>query len=87
MIPKKIVRLLDRLPSNVQEKFRNLAEDLRDQGPIQREWNNFSNLGTKGAKTKFHCHLSYSYVACWEHEKGTTLIEVYYVGSREGAPY
>ena len=35
----------------------------------------------------FHCHLNYRYVACWTHRQGEIEIEVYYVGSREKAPY
>jgi hypothetical protein len=31
--------------------------------------------------------LTYHYVACWRHEKETIIIEVYYVGSREDAPF
>jgi hypothetical protein len=35
----------------------------------------------------YHCHLAYKWVACWKHEKSTIIIEVYYAGSRENAPY
>ncbi len=82
-ISRKVLRSLERLPERIQDKFRLLAKDLRDAGPIQRSWSNFSALG----EGKFHCHLTYSYVACWQHEKGTIVIEVYYVGSRQDAPY
>ena len=58
-------------------------EFLEPDGPIQKRWNNFSPLG----KEKYHCHLTYSYVACWTCQKGEIEIEVYYVGSREKAPY
>ena len=39
------------------------------------------------SETEYHCHLAYSWVACWRHEKYTITIEVYYAGSRENAPY
>ena len=32
-------------------------------------------------------HLNYRYVACWNYRQGKIEIEVYYVGSREKAPY
>ena len=49
----------------------------------KKDWANYSKIG----KDKYHCHLSYSYVACWNYEKSGITIEVYYVGSRENAPY
>ena len=87
LIPRRILRRLERLPSSIQEKFLLLIEDLRDKVPIQRDWSNFSDLGTEGPKRLFHCHLNYSYVACWKHDKRTIEIEVYYAGSRQGASY
>jgi hypothetical protein len=36
---------------------------------------------------KYHCHLSNKWVACWKNEKDSIIIEVYYAGSRENAPY
>ena len=57
--------------------------DLEADGPEQPVWLNYSKLG----KNKYHCHLSYRWVACWYHEKETLIIEVYYAGSREKAQY
>lgn len=54
-----------------------------DSGPMQPAWPNFSKLGPH----KYHCHLAYSWVACWKFDKGNILIEVYYVGHRKNAPY
>ena len=64
-------------------KFDLLAEDLAEFGPFRANWPNYSKLGGD----KFHCHLNRSYVACWTFEKECITIEVYYVGSRENAPY
>lgn len=50
---------------------------------MQKNWPNYSKLGD----SKYHCHLAYSWVACWSYEKGEIKIEVYYAGSRENAPY
>ena len=82
-IKKRVARRLKKLPRNVQKLLFLLIEDLIADGPIQKSWNNFSPLG----KNQYHCHLTYRYVACWTCQKGEIEIEVYYVGSREKAPY
>jgi hypothetical protein len=82
-IRRNIEKALTRLPLNAQKLFFLLVEDLKADGPIQKSWSNFSAIG----KNKYHCHLNYSYVSCWTWIKGSKEIEVYYVGSREKAPY
>lgn len=82
-IKKKAEKNLGRLPVEVRQLFFLLVENLKESGPIQRDWRNFSKLGGN----EYHCHLNYSHVACWTWEKNTIEIEVYYVGSREKAPY
>ena len=77
-------RRLVKLPKTVQRRFDMLYEVLKHAGPTgAHAWMNFSKLD----KNSYHCHLNRSYVACWRHEKKTITIEVYYVGSREDAPY
>jgi mRNA-degrading endonuclease RelE of RelBE toxin-antitoxin system len=82
-IKKKVLKTIHKLPIKIQKNLATLVEDLAYSGPIQRQWPNFSELG----KGEYHCHLDYSWVACWKHEKNTLVIEVYYAGSRENAPY
>jgi mRNA-degrading endonuclease RelE of RelBE toxin-antitoxin system len=82
-IKKKVVHRLGKLPENVRRLLFLLVTDLQADGPIQRSWQNFSSLG----RDRFHCHLTYRYVACWTSKKDEIVIEVYYVGSREKAPY
>jgi len=82
-IKKKVARGLARLPGDVQKLFFLLVADLQSDGPIQKSWRNFSPLGGD----RYHCHLNYRYVACWTGQKNEIVIEVYYVGSREKAPY
>jgi mRNA-degrading endonuclease RelE of RelBE toxin-antitoxin system len=82
-IKRKIEKKLNTLPILVQKKLGRLVLDLRDKGPEQHGWPNYCKL----SQSEYHCHLGYSWVACWENEKNTILIEVYYVGSREKAPY
>lgn len=83
LIKRKTERGLKKLPKDVGKLLFLLIEDLKADGAIQKSWHNFSPLG----EDKYHCHLNYSYVACWTWQKGTIEIEVYYVGSRESAPY
>jgi mRNA-degrading endonuclease RelE of RelBE toxin-antitoxin system len=82
-IKRKIERGLGKLPSDVKKLFFLLVADLQVEGPIQKSWQNFSPLGDD----RYHCHLNYRYVACWTCRKNEIAIEVYYVGSREKAPY
>ncbi len=37
-----------------------LLEDIAQYGPVQPKYQNFSKIG----KNKYHCHLSYHWVAC-----------------------
>jgi len=84
---KKVEKHIDKLPKKIKQRLFALA-DLEDMGPVRRNWPNYSKLGKpKGGVIKHHCHLDRSWVACWTHEEETILIEVYYVGSRESAPY
>jgi hypothetical protein len=82
-VKKKVARGLETLPERVRQLLFLLVNDLQAEGPIQRRWPNFSSLGGD----RFHCHLTYHYAACWTHIKGEIIIEVYYAGSREKAPY
>ncbi len=83
IIKKKVLKGLPKLPELVQDKFEYLIDNLESSGPVQPSWLNYSKLG----KDEYHCHLTRSWVACWKHQKNTIIIEVYYVGSREKAPY
>jgi len=83
LVKKKVLKTIENIPKHIQKKMVNLVEDLREKGPIRSEWPNYSKLG----ETNYHCHLSRKWVACWFCEKKTFIIEVYYAGSRENAPY
>ncbi len=83
VLKRKVYRGLRKLPLAVQKKLAILANDLKECGPVQPKWQNYSKLSS----TEYHCHLGISWVACWKHQKRTFIIEVYYVGSREKAPY
>ncbi len=83
LVKRKVGRGLSKLPTDIKKLFFLLVADLQTAGPIQKSWRNFSPLGGD----RYHCHLNYRYVACWTCRKREIVIEVYYVGSREKAPY
>lgn len=80
---KKVGKMLRRLPTEIKALYRALLMDLAQSGPVQTSWSNYSKL----ADGSYHCHLNYHYVACWTYENEILTVEVYYVGSRESAPY
>ncbi|MCL2790911.1 MAG: hypothetical protein FWD79_09750 [Desulfobulbus sp.] len=82
-IKRRVQKMAEAMPKKERQEFVDLAKALRARGPVRPEFNNYSKLSA----TEHHCHLSYHWVACWKHEKGTIEIEVYYAGSRENAPY
>lgn len=83
-IHKKAAKRAKTMPKNIQALFDALIRDLMTSGPIQHEWPNYSKLD--GAR--YHCHLTYSFVAVWEVVGNELrILEVKYVGSREDAPY
>jgi hypothetical protein len=83
IIKKKVLKSMVKMPNPMQEKLTLLLRDLKEKGPVLPGWPSFSRLGGN----RFHCHLSRKWVACWKHESDTIIIEVYYAGSRENAPY
>lgn len=82
MKPRKM-RALQKLPLQVQDLFGLLQLDLEERGPVQPTWPNYSKLGAQ----EHHCHLDRDWVACWRYLEESREIEVYYVGSRQNAPY
>ena len=64
-----------------------LTIEMRKEGPFRSNWPNYGPLG----ENEFHCHLKKgkpTYVACWKIiDEDIQLIEVYYVGTHEDAPY
>jgi len=86
---KSVVKGIGCLSEDKLETAYELIREMKMNGPYRFNWKNYSKL--KGSKNKFHCHLNKgrpTYVACWELvDKETKLIEVYYVGTHEKAPY
>ena len=84
---RKAVKQKESLPEPIQELLITLEKEIEVSGPVSGSWPNYSKLG----KNLHHCHLKNgrpTYVACWEvRDKKTKIVEIYYVGSRENAPY
>lgn len=78
----KARKMATKLPRHVRGKFEDLIEDLREKGPVQKDWMNFAVF----YRGNYHCHLDRRWAVCWRWEKGTPDIEIYYAGSREGTP-
>ena len=86
---KKAAKQKKKLPEHVQEIIAALVIDIEAGGPIRGDWANYSKLSSPGTH---HCHLNKrgrpTFVACWSaKDKKIQIVEVYYVGSREKAPY
>lgn len=80
------------LPESVRLQINLLMREMEQFGPIRKNWPNFSGLEGKGLpKNAYHCHIKKgtpTYVACWSVEdKKIKIIEVFYVGTHENAPY
>ena len=90
-ITNKAAKQIEKLPKSVKAALFLLVRDLEKHGPTTSGiWKNYSKLkGLQGDKR--HCHITKgrpTYVCCWEVvDKQIKLIEVYYVGTHEKAPY
>ena len=81
--PRNLNKIMRDMPVNARERLIKLVDDIRDSGPVQAMYPNYNKL----SRNTYHCHLAYRWVACWRCEAGACIVEVYYVGSREKAPY
>jgi len=64
-----------------------LVLEIKSEGPERFNWPNYDKL----SEDTYHCHLKKgkpTYVACWAVlDYKLKRIEIYYVGTHEGAPY
>jgi mRNA-degrading endonuclease RelE of RelBE toxin-antitoxin system len=77
-----------KLSGEMQERFNILLDVLAEAGPSgPHKWTNYGKL--KGRQDCYHCHLSrgHAYVVCWEARKHEVIVEVYYAGTHQNAPY
>jgi mRNA-degrading endonuclease RelE of RelBE toxin-antitoxin system len=88
---KRAEKQLDKLSKSAFAALRLLVRDLESKGPAPgKEWQNYGKL--RGLKRDCrHCHLikgNPTYVCCWEVvDRKIRIIEVYYAGTHEKAPY
>ena len=91
-LSKKTQKQLRKLSYDVVSVFRLLVDDPSQSGPTQgKQWPNYGKLRMGKGQDKRHCHLirgKPTYVCCWEViDKEIKILEVYYVGTHEKAPY
>lgn len=91
-ISRKAQKQLSKLSLDVVSVVRLLIDDLQRRGPVPGKcWSNYSKLKTGKNEDRRHCHLlrgKPTYVCCWEvKDKKVKILEVYYVGTHEKAPY
>ncbi len=89
---RKAAKQVKKLQPDVIFALRLLVQDLEVLGPAPgKGWPNYGKLNGKQNVDKRHCHLikgKPTYVCCWELiDKKIKLMEVYYVGTHEKAPY
>ncbi len=75
------------LSKEALKSFASLIKELRNLGPYRFEWPNYTKMN---GRDDYHCHIEKgrpTYVACWAINKKDKVIEVYYAGTHEKAPY
>lgn len=91
-INRSAIKQLKQSTERLSLIVRSLVNDLEVNGPCPgKYWPNYSKLKGRKSQDKRHCHLikgKPTYVCCWEVvSKREKIIEVYYVGTHEKAPY
>lgn len=84
----KLKRCGDNRKPSIIDVIDALMIDLKHHGPFMKDWPNYSVI-SKDKSSFYHCHLRKgkpTYVACWT-VTNENKIEVFYVGTHEGAPY
>ena len=86
----KSLKNRQKIPIEVESSTLALMAELETSGPAVN-WPNYGKLKNQGKDVdRRHCHLQNgkpTWVACWEVDKKNKLIEVFYVGTHEKAPY
>jgi hypothetical protein len=91
----KVLKQKSKLSDDLQFVLFLLTEDLKNKGGNPgKNWPNYKKFkGLKGQRKNDdwrHCHLQKgnpTYVCCWKVFEDAQIIEVYYVGTHENAPY
>ena len=87
----KAAKQAEQLNQRVFLALQVLVDNLETKGPAPgKHWHNYGKLHGKVHEDNRHCPLikgNPTYVCCWKVNKHENLIEVYYVGTHEKAPY
>ena len=89
---KQIKQLMQEHPK-VYANASTLTKELVVLGPIRKNWPNFGPLkkDNRIPENSYHCHIKSgkpTYVVCWRVEnKKIKIVEIFYVGTHEKAPY
>ncbi len=88
----KASKQVGRLNRHAFEAVRLLVKDLQNNGPAPgKKWSHYGKLRAAKKEDRRHCHLNQgkpTYVCCWAViDKKLKILEVYYVGTHEKAPY
>lgn len=77
------------LPKKAFDSFVLLLKELKTLGPYRNSWPNYTKM--KNVIDDYHCHIEKgrpTYIVCWKIiDKKLKIIEVYYAGTHEKAPY
>lgn len=88
-VTAKADKQIRKLPESIRAVYLALAKELEEYGPYRSNWSHYGKL--RDEKHSYHCHLvggRPTYVVCWEvKDKTLRILEVYYVGTHENAPY
>lgn len=81
---KKAPKLLSK---DAAESYAYLLIEIEELGPYRSNWPNYTKM--KGSLDNYHCHIEKGiYVACWRiTDKKQKMVEIFYVGTHEKAPY
>lgn len=89
-LTKTAGKQLKSLPKKIGKITKFLIKDIELRGPSISDWPNYGRLKGKSRDIR-HCHLKKgnpTYVAMWEVvNKKIKIVEIYYVGTHEKAPY
>lgn len=92
MFSNKALKQTEKFNSDILDPLRLLIENLINQSPSAgNNWPNYGKLHGQKNEDKYHCHIKKgkrTFVCCWEViNKQIKIIEVYYVGTHQNAPY
>lgn len=86
-IARNIQKDIAKLPESVRKRLVALILDIRINGPVRGNWQNYGKL----EDNRHHCHLKKgrpTYVVVWETRDNTVkLVRIVYAGTHEKAPY